>query len=262
MAGETITIDKAAAVQDFINHHVLLSSQQWHPLPFLEIPLPGFLSVHGMMVVLGAALLVLVFALGYRRRAAVPTGVHNVLELFVLFVRDQIAIPNMGDHDGRRMTPLLCTFFFFVLVLNLLGLIPLFVTATGNINVTAGLASIVLGIMVFGTIVKNGPLGFVKAFIPHGVPWPVLILLIPIEFAGMFIKAFALMIRLFANMMAGHIVVLALLSLVVMYGLWALPAVALALAIDLLEVFVCFLQAYIFTLLSAMFIGQMYHPAH
>lgn len=255
--------DRTAAVTEYIHHHVLASGPAWHPFPGVNIPLPAFLPVHGLMLIIGAVLLLLLFTLGYRRRAPVQHGVGNILELFVLFIRDQIAIPNIGEHDGRKMTPLLCTFFFFILILNLLGLFPFFSTATGNINVTAGLAMVTLAVMVVGTMVKNGVGGFFKAFVPHGIPIWVLFILVPIEFAGLFIKAFALMIRLFANMMAGHIVILALLSLAVIISMWvAAVAVPVALAIYLLEVFVAFLQAYVFTLLSAIFIGQMYHPSH
>lgn len=262
MAADAVT-DKGAAVQEYINHHVLVNGTEWAPLPFLHIPLPEWLPLHGLMVVFGAVIVLMAFLLGYKRAAAVPHGLHNFLELFVVFVRDQIAVPNMGEEDGKKLTPLLCTFFFFILALNLLGLIPAFATATGNVNVTAALALVTLGFMVFGSMVKNGVGGFFKSFIPHGIPWPVLVLLVPIEFAGMFIKAFALMIRLFANMMAGHIVIMALLSLAVTMSIWAsVVAVPMALGIYLLEVFVAFLQAYVFTLLSAMFIGQMYHPAH
>ena len=264
MAAEQIDVSSAAekgdAVQTYIMHHVS-DSQEW-VIPFTHIKLPDFLTVHGLMVLICASMLVLLFGLLYRRNDPVPRGLSNVLEVFVLFIRDGIAIPNLGSADGRRMTPLLCSFFFFILGLNLMGLFPLFVTATSNVSVTAAMALITLSFMVFGSIYKNGVGGFVKCFVPHGVPWPVLILLVPIEFAGMFIKAFALTIRLFANMLAGHIVIFSLLGLVYIFGAWAFPAVALALGIYFLELFVAFLQAYIFTLLSAMFIGQMYHPAH
>lgn len=263
MAAETAAADKGAAINEFIKAHVLVNNTSWHLPTGHHIPLPAWLPMHGLMLLIAAGLLLFLFTVAYKRKAAVPSGITNVLELFVVFVRDNIVIPNLGEHDARKMTPLFCSFFFFILTLNLLGQIPLFATATGNINVTMALAAITLGFMVIGTIVKNGPVGFIKCFVPHGVPWPVLILLVPIEFAGMFIKAAALMIRLFANMMAGHIVVLALLSLCVAIKLWvAVLAIPLGIAIGLLEVFVCFLQAYIFTLLSAMFIGQMYHPAH
>jgi len=143
-----------------------------------------------------------------------------------------------------------------------MGLIPLFVTATANINVTGGLALITLSFMIIGTVIRNGMKGFCQAIIPSGVPIPVLFILVPIEIVGLFIKAFALMIRLFANMFAGHIVIFSLLGLVVLMGYVALPAIFLALFINVLEILVAFLQAYIFTLLSAMFIGQMFHPAH
>ena len=117
--------------------------------------------------------------------------------------------------------------------------------------------------MILGAIYKNGIVGFIKAFIPHGVPIPVLVILIPIEFFGMFIKAFALMIRLFANMLAGHIIIFSLLGLIIIVGyVAAIPAVFLALVIYTLEILVAFLQAYIFTLLSAMFISMIHHPAH
>lgn len=263
MAAEATTAastDVSAAVMDWVMHHVS-DSHHW-ALPFLSVDLPPWLSLHGVMLIVGALILVATFGLAFRRREPVPRGLANLLEVFVKFVRDNIAVANLGEEDGRRMTPLFCSFFFFILTLNLMGLVPLFATATGNVNVTGGLALVTLGFMIVGGMVRNGPVGFFQAFVPHGVPWPVLILLVPIEFMGMFIKAFALTIRLFANMFAGHIVVFSLLGLVVIYGAAALPAVGLALGIYLLEVFVSFLQAYIFTLLSAMFIGQIHHPAH
>jgi F-type H+-transporting ATPase subunit a len=207
-------------------------------------------------------MLILLFGILYRKNDIVPRGLTNLLEVFVVFIRDQISIACLGEKDGRKMAPLFCSFFFFILGLNLMGLVPIFRAATGNVNVTAALALITLTFMIFGSIYKNGFLGFVKVFIPHGVPWPLLFLLTPIEFMGMFIKAFALTIRLFANMLAGHIVIYALLGLIAIFGWVALPAMALAMGVYFLELFIAFLQAYIFTLLSAMFIGQMVHPEH
>jgi len=253
-------MDKSAAVMDYVMHHVT-DSHHW-ALPFFDLHLPPWLSLHAVMLLVGAALLILLFTATRRRAGEVPRGLANLLELLVKFVRDQIAIANLGEEDGRKMAPLFCTFFFFILMLNLMGLVPLFATATGNINVTAGLALVTLAFMIVGAIYKNGVGGFLHAFIPHGVPWPILIILVPIEFMGMFIKAFALTIRLFANMFAGHIVIFSLIGLVVIYGAAALPAIGLALAIYLLEILVAFLQAFVFTLLSAMFIAQVHHPAH
>ena len=253
-------MDRSDAVMSYVMHHVT-DSQHW-ALPFLDITLPPWISLHGVMLIIGAILLVALFAFAFRRTTPEPHGLANVLEVLVKFVRDQIAIANLGEEDGRKMAPLLCTFFFFILMLNLMGLVPLFATATGNVNVTAGLALVTLAVMIFGAIYKNGVMGFLHAFVPHGVPWPILIVLVPIEFMGMFIKAFALTIRLFANMFAGHIVIFSLIGLVVTYGAFALPAIGLALAIYLLEILVAFLQAFVFTLLSAMFIAQIHHPAH
>jgi len=249
-------------LDQYINHH-LMNSTEWH-IPFLPtIHLPELITLHGLMLFICSGFLFLLFGVLYNKQTRVPTGLTNCLEIFVIFIRDDICISSLGEEDGRKMTPLFCTFFFFVLGLNLMGLIPLFSTATANINVTAALALITLSFMIFGAIIKNGLGGFFKAFIPSGVPIPVLFILFPIELVGLFIKAFALMIRLFANMLAGHIIIISLLGLVILLGYVALlPAVALALFINVLEILVAFLQAYIFTLLSAMFIGQMYHPAH
>lgn len=253
-------MDRGAAVMDYVMSHVM-DAKYW-ALPFVKIYLPDWITLHGVMLILGAVILITTFALVFRKPQPVPSGFANLLELLVKFVRDQISIANLGEEDGRKMAPLFCTFFFFVLTLNLMGLVPLFSTATGNVSVTGGLALVTLAVMIGGAIYKNGVGGFVSAFVPHGVPWPILIVLIPIEFLGMFIKAFALTIRLFANMFAGHVVIFSLLGLVVIYGAAAIPAIGLALAIYVLEILVCFLQAYVFTLLSAMFIAQVHHPAH
>ena len=191
-----------------------------------------------------------------------PKGVNNLLEVFVIFIRDQICIPALGEHDGKKMTPLFCTFFFFIMGMNVMGLIPLFATATANVNVTAALASVTFGFMIIGSIYRNGFLGFLKCFVPSGVPLPVLFIIVPIEILGLLIKPFALTIRLWANMLAGHIVIFSFLGLVVLIGWAALPLVAIALFVNLLEVIIAFLQAFIFTFLSAIFIGQLQHAEH
>lgn len=241
----------------------MANPHEWS-LPFIgKIPLPPFLSLHALMMVICALLLLLVFGVLYRKDGGTPRGLTNAMEILILFVRDQIAVPNMGESDGKRFTPLLCSLFFFILFMNAMGLIPLFSSATGNINVTAALASLTLVLMIGGGIYRNGPIGFLKSFLPHGVPWPILVILFPIEIVGLFIKPFALTIRLFANMMGGHVVIFSLLGLAVTFGLKAaLPAVAMATGIYLLEILVAFLQAFIFTLLSAMFIGSCLHPSH
>lgn len=249
-------------IDQYIMHHIA-NSPEWH-LPFLSpIKLPGFLSIHAFMMILGSTFLILLFTLGYKRQERVPSGISNLLEFFVLFIRDQIVYPFLGEEDGRKMLPLFCTFFFFILILNLMGLIPLFETATSNINLTGALAFITFCFMVFGGIYKNGLLGFLKCFVPPKVPILVLFILIPVEFLGLFTKPMALMLRLFANMLAGHIIIFAFLGLIIMFGFFvALPALIIATCVSLLEVGVAFLQAYIFTLLSALYLGQLYRPEH
>lgn len=252
---------EAFDLEKYIMSH-MVDSKEWH-LPFLPpMHLPAYLSRDGVMLLVCSVVLIVVFVFLYRKKERVPTGLTNLLELFIIFIRDQIAVAYLGEKDGRRMTPFFCTLFFFILGLNLLGMIPIFSTATANINVTGALALVTLSFLIFGSIQKNGVTGFFKALTPPGVPWPILILLVPMEFLGLFIRSFALMIRLFANMFAGHIIIFALLGLVVFLGYVALPAIALALFVSVIEIGIAFLQAYIFTLLSSIFIGLMYHPEH
>lgn len=246
---------------EYILHH-MQDSHQWR-LPFLPpLQLPSFLSLHGLMLIIAALFLITLFCFIYDKKARVPRRVTNLLELLVIFIRDEVAIKSIGEEDGRRMTPFLCTMFFFILALNLMGLIPIFSTATANPNVTGALAFFTLCFMIFGTLYKGGLKGFKNALVPAGVPKGILFILVPIEFFGLFIKTGALMIRLFANMLAGHMVILSMLGLVLLLGLVAIPSVILAVGIGVLETFIAFLQAYIFTLLTAVFIGQMYHPHH
>ena len=256
------TGSRAEVVLDYIMQN-LHDENAWYIFPFLKVPLEGvFLTKHALMLLFGASFMLFLFLVAYRKDQVVPRGITNLLEVFILFIRDQICVPNIGDHDGRKLTPLFCSFFFLILTLNLMGLIPIFSGATANIGVTLGLAAVTFSFMVFGTIYLKGFSGFTSALIPHGVPWPILLILVPIEALGLVIKTAALTIRLFANMLAGGIVIYALLGMVVIYGLTATPILGIALVIYLLKVFVAFLQAYIFTLLSAIFIGQMIHPAH
>lgn len=254
-------IQKPFQIDEYIMHHVL-NSHEWH-IPFLPpIHLPQYFSLHAVMLVICSSLLILFFCILYDKKRRVPTGLTNALEAVVQFIRDDIAITSLGREDGIKFTPLLCTFFFFVLFLNLIGMVPFLSTATANWMVTGALASVILVLLTVGTLVRGGIKGFYHALIPSGLPGWLIPFFFVIEFLMVFIKSAALMIRLFANMLAGHMVILSLLGLVVMLGVFALPSVILAIAVSCLEVFVAFLQAYIFTLLSAVFIGQMYHPEH
>jgi F-type H+-transporting ATPase subunit a len=265
--GAAVTEHGAAAAEhggghgpaDILMHHVL-------DQPFL-----GFQSKHLVFFVLAAAVVILIAQLARRRYRAggVPTGLAAAVELMVVFVRDDLAEKNIG-HDGRKFTPLLCSFFFFILVAALMGLTPFAATSTGNLAVTLALATISFLAQQYAGISKYGVAGHFHNMIPPGLPAWLLPIMIPVEILGMFSKPFALMIRLFANMLAGHMVITTLLLLIPLMaqvstfmGLAMAPvSIGLSLFIMLLEVLVAFIQAYIFTLLTSIFIGMYAHPAH
>ena len=260
----TAVADKGEALREYIIHHVMYRTthlDQWN-VPFGHLAFLDVFRSDAVMLFTVVAGLVGVAWLARRRRGDVPSGTGNALEALVAFIRDQIAIPFLGPTDGRAMAPLFCTFFTFIAGLNLLGLIPIFSSATGNINVTGGLATITFGFMVFGAVRRHGLAGFVRSLSPRGVPLLMRPFFMGIELVSLVSKAFALTVRLFANMLAGHIVIFALLGLVVVLGWAALPVVALAIGMFFFEIFVGLFQAYVFTLLSAVFIGQAYHPEH
>jgi F-type H+-transporting ATPase subunit a len=235
-------------------------------------PFLGFPSKHLVFFLLAALLVILGAQLAVRSygEGGVPRGMGAAVEGLVLFVRDQIAEPSIGHGDGRKFTPLLCSFFFFILVAALLGLMPFAATSTGNLAVTMGLALVSFAAQQYGGISKYGLIGHFRNLIPPGLPFWLLPVMIPVEILSMFTKPFALMIRLFANMLAGHMVITTLLLLIALMGQisWlggvamAPVSILLALFIMFLEVLVAFIQAYIFTLLSAIFIGVYAHPAH
>jgi F-type H+-transporting ATPase subunit a len=216
-----------------------------------------------MMWVASIVLLVLLFA-SVAKRSLVPRGLYNFMEVLVQFVRDEIAKKNIGEEDGDRFVPYLVSAFFFILFVNLFGLIPYAATATGNLAVTVAMATFTFLVTQYAAIRAMGFGGWLK-HLTGGVPWPLWPIMIPVEVLGLFTKPFALTVRLFANMVAGHIVILSLIGLIFALGSqWvALGSVPMALGIFLLEVFVGFVQAFIFTMLSAIFIGQgLAHASH
>jgi len=195
-----------------------------------------------------------------------PSGFGAAIEAVVLFVRNDVAIANIG-HGGERFAPYILTLFFFILYCNLLGLLPWGATATGNLAVTGALALTAFLTIELSGLVALGPRGYLKTifFVPPGMTGlgAVLMLAImtPIELIGKVVKPFALCLRLFANMTAGHFVILALLGLIFIFASWgvAVGSVAFVLFMMLLELLVAFLQAYIFALLTSVFIGLMQH---
>jgi F-type H+-transporting ATPase subunit a len=218
---------------------------------------------HVVMMWLATLLLLVVLFAALRKKALVPRGFYNFIELLVAFVRNEIAIPNIGVQDAGRFLPYLLTAFFFILFVNLFGLLPFAATATANISVTVALALFTFVLTQYAAIKAQGIGGWLK-HLTAGVHWGLWIIMVPVEVLGLFTKPFALTVRLFANMVAGHFVILALLGLIYAISVWVFPvSVALALAIFMLELFVAFVQAYIFTLLSALFIGAgLAHHGH
>ena len=178
-------------------------------------------------------------------------------------MRDEIAKITIGK-GYEKFLPYLLTVFFFILTCNFLGLIPGSATATSNISVTVTLAVISFIVIQVGGMMKNGAWGYFKGLIPHGIPSWLLIIMVPVELLGLFTKPFALAIRLFANMTAGHIVIGALLGLIfILKTYFVIPvSISFALFIYLLEILVALIQAYIFTMLSSLFIGMAVHQEH
>jgi len=194
-----------------------------------------------------------------------PRGSQSLLEPVITFVRDEVAIPNLG-HKSDKYLPYLLTVFFFILINNLFGLIPGTANVTGNIAFTAMLGLISFVVIMFST--NKHYWGHI--FNPPGVPLGVKFILVPVEFLSVFIKPFALIIRLFANMVAGHIIIICLISLIFIFGQlspiagWGASPLAIGFTvfIYLIEVLVAFLQAFIFTMLTAVFIGQAFEGEH
>ncbi|MFY0563191.1 F0F1 ATP synthase subunit A [Archangium lansingense] len=224
------------------------------------------ITKHTVMMWLAAVLLIgSVLAFSNRDKTKlVPRGTAaNLFEMLVLFVRDELAIKNIGKEEGPRYTPYLLTAFFFILFMNLLGMFPWMASATGNIAVTCGLALCTFVITQAAGIRAAG-LGGYLAHLTGGVHWALWPIMIPVELLGLFTKPFALTMRLFANMLAGHIVIFFLLGLIFMLGhpAVALVSVPFAMGIYVLELFVAFVQAYVFTMLSALFIGMSVAMGH
>jgi F-type H+-transporting ATPase subunit a len=236
-------------------------------LPFLgHIHLPHFelfgidisLTKHIVFLLLSAIVLIAVGILAAQSNSKrkVATGFGNLIEVFVVFIRDDIVIPNMGKA-GIKYLPYLLTTFFFILIMNLFGIIPYGASATGNINVTAGLA-IIAFIMIQVAAIRSQGIGHYLAHLTGGVHWALWAIMIPIEILGLFTKPFALCIRLFANMSGGHAVIISLLGLIFLFKNWFIapfPAMFVV-AINFLELFVAFLQAYVFVMLTSIFMGM------
>ncbi len=278
---------KEPTLGEMIMHHVTDSHEielpggavwhlpRWRPLHFGGVTFDLSPTKHVMFLLLAAVLVAVVMIwtaqVTHRKQPhRAPRGLANVLEAFVIFIRDEVALANIG-HGGERYVPYVLTLFFFILFANLLGLFPWGATATANLSVTAALAILSFILIEVSGFRALGPRGYAKTifFAPEGMGPAgkaiMLVIMTPVEIMGKFAKPFALAIRLFANMNAGHFVILSLIGLIFIaapIAHFVLPVVGpilMAVAIMLLEIFVAFLQAYIFAMLTSVFIGLIRH---
>jgi len=226
-----------------------------HHHPTNAKPIDFSITKNVFMIIVTGILMLLLFG-GLARsfgKGPIATGAGRFFEPIVVYIRDDIAKPNIGETKYKRYMPYLLTVFFFVWFLNLFGLTPLGVNVTGNIAITFALALITFVITQF-----SGNKNYWKhIFWMPGVPVPMKIILAPIELLGVFIKPFALMIRLYANIMAGHIVLMSIIGLMFIFKNWLGGSLTFFLAffLSLIELLVAALQAYIFTMLSALYFG-------
>ncbi len=250
-------------LKEILEHHIVDHIWFWINLGPLRLPV----SKHLLMLGIASLILLVVFPLVIRSSSRALAPFRSMIEMIVLFLRDEVVVPNLG-HKGAAYMGYFSTLFFFILALNLLGLLPYGSTATGNLAVTAGLALTTFALINFAGIREQGIIGYFSHIVPRGVPLWLYPLLFPIELIGMLTKTFALSIRLFANMIAGHIVILAFISFIFIFGSLSAVvgfgvapiSVGLVLFTLLLELFVAFLQAYVFVFLTAIFTGAAMHP--
>src|SRR5256885_641991 len=279
-------VQSSAKKVDIITPHItdahaveLPGGYEWH-LPRWEPLHIGGLAVdlsptkHVIFLLLAALLCIGIMipaALSNERQTAHKGHAHGfagAIESVVLYIRNEVILPNVGHH-GKAYVPFGLTLFFFILFANLLGLLPYGSTATGNISVTATLAIITFIVVEVAGMKAQGA-AYIKTIVywpsdqPLLMKLPMTLIMTPVEIIGKLTKPFALAIRLFANMTAGHVVLLALISLIFTFGSWFVaPApVLMGVAISMLEIFVAFLQAFIFTLLASVFIGLIRAGAH
>lgn len=241
------------------------TSTMGRPFLYEDRPLDFSITKTVFSMFLTLTLLLLIFipaAKHYKKNKKAPRGLAGFLEPLILFVRNDIAIPNIGVKKYQKYMPFLLSVFFFIWINNLIGLIPFFPfsgNVTGNIAFT-----MVMALIVFIVTIFSGNKNYWGHILAPDVPKPLWILMIPIEIVGMFTKPFALMVRLFANITAGHIIILSLFGLIFIFESAFISPVSIVfvLFMSVLELLVAALQAYVFTLLAALFIGQAVEEAH
>ncbi|MDR0291655.1 MAG: F0F1 ATP synthase subunit A [Elusimicrobium sp.] len=248
-------------IEEALAHHII--DQPIHARLF------GFMPLSADLVTLFCITLGLAFLLPAVIKYRKPVLLYTALEGMVVFLRDDIVMPNFGPK-GRAFTPYFCTLFIFILVSNSLGMVPSLRTITGSISVTAAMAATTFCLILFLGVKEKGLFGYLKSFVPKGTPALLAPMLFVLEVIGLFVKMTALCIRLFANMIAGHMVVVSILFLIFIIAgtskyigiVTIIPAEAMSLFVNVLEILVIFIQAYVFTLLTAIFAGEAFSHNH
>lgn len=246
-------------IEELLAHHILDHS--------FNISLWGFnlpITQHSVYM-FGISVLLFVLLLIFAKKKG--GRVKTFLEMFVTFVRDEIVVPNLGEKEGHKLTPFFCSLLIFLLTANYVGMLPGARTVTSNISVTGGMAILSLILILGLSIKENGPIGCIKTFVPGGVPKWLVPLLFPLEVLSLIIKVFVLAVRLFANMTAGHIILIGLFSFIFIMGERGIaygygtagPVLGMTLFVSILELLVAAIQAYVFTLLTAIFAGLQMH---
>ena len=226
-------------------------------------PLDLSITKSVLSIMIAAILMFFLFsslAKSYAKNNGIASGVGRIFEPIVLYVRDEIAIPNIGEKHYKKYMSYLLTIFFFILFLNLFGLMPFGINVTGNLTITFSLA--ILTFLITNLTANKNYWGHI--FWMPGVPKIMRLVLAPIELLGVFIKPFSLMIRLYANIFAGHIVLMSIIGLMFIFKSWLGSSLSfgLSFALSILEILVAFLQAYIFTMLSALYFGAAVEEHH
>lgn len=233
------------------------------------------LNLFQVFIVLAIFLLFTLVRISLTSEVTIP-GVAWIVQVFrgwCHWLRDEVVYSLMGEEEGKKWAPLFIYLFFFIAFMNVVGLVPGSVTATACVFVTGALSVVTFLLMVVGGMLQQGPIAFWKNLLPHGLPVALIPLMALVEVVGLFVKPFALMIRLFANMLAGHLLIMSFIGLIFVFAKmfdgnvllsWttAIPAVGMAVFINIIEALVVLLQAYIFTYLSVLFVQQSLHPEH
>ncbi len=257
LAGFCPAASEETDVSEALFHHVL-NGKELELFPFLPpIQLPHGFTVHQFMLVLSSVIIFALFALAASKGSLKPGKLLISVEAIILFIRDDVVYPVMGEEKGQKWLSFFTSLFIYLLTVNFLGLIPAFKTATGNINVTAALAVIIFLLTFIVGFKEVGFLGFFKNLYPQGAPVVVGIFVFILELLSIFTRSMVLSLRLFANMFAGHLAILSFLVLIfVINPFFGFVSVPFAVFTYTLEALVAFLQAYVFTLLSCIFIGM------